>query len=155
MHDTAMAEQTLGEKRMSLDADPGRHLGSIPTTVAISGDRIVGRALALLLQSSHNDVRFLPVSVLAKSGQLVNVRLLLLTPLRNLSGAHREILLRVLRNPASGANMLVLVLSSISGMVQELDGIDPRCVLRWPCGIRELERRIEEILANQATANPN
>src|SRR5215211_5666711 len=155
MRDTTMAELTPEEEPVSQDADPGHHMGSIPTTVAISGDKIVGQALALLLQNSHYDVTFLPVAALNESRQLDNVRLLLVTPTQKLSGGRREALLTLLKNTALAANMSILVLSSISGETQGSDWIDPECVVSWPCSTQELERRIEEILASQATADPN
>jgi len=155
MSDGAMVALTPEEEPARRDTDPARHVGSIPTTVAISGDLITGQALALLLQNSYYDVRLLPVSALNESRQLDNVRLLLLTPTQKLSGGRREALLTLLRNTALAANMSILVLSSISGETQGSDWIDPECVVSWPCSTQELERRIEEILASQATADPN
>ena len=48
--------------------------------VAICGEPVVGRTLALLLGGSNYDARFLTASSLGEPGSLEGVRLLVLTP---------------------------------------------------------------------------
>ena len=59
--------------RMTVPRQPMEKLrrqASAPLVVAICGDPVVGRALALLLQGSNYDTRFLTASSLGEPGSL-------------------------------------------------------------------------------------
>ncbi len=71
---------------------------SAPITLAVCGDPVVGRALALLLRGSGYDTRFLPASSLSEPGSLEGIGLLLLAPTPELRVEQREVLLASLRD---------------------------------------------------------
>jgi hypothetical protein len=111
--------------------------------IAICGDPIVGRALALLLRSDYYEVRFVPVDASGEPGPLRDARVVVLAPPSGLSSGRREALITTLKKRAAVANIPVLELTAFSeGMRAEpAQGTVP-----WPCSTEELERRIEEAL---------
>ena len=147
--------------------DPRRQV-SAPIVVAICGDPIVGRALALLIRSSLYDPRFLSTSSLNEAGALEGIRLVLLTPRWELDAGRREDLLAslgaslgaALGSEAGAAQVPILELtSSLRGARNgEARNGEARLGLEhtvsWPCSTDELERRIEEaLLATMAKSN--
>ena len=117
------------------------------TVLAICGDPVVGRALALLLRSSLHEVRFLPVSSLSEPGALEGVRLLLLTPTWDLDAERRGALLASLRGATAAAGPPILELTSSSGEARNGDArLRPEHTVHWPCTTEELERRIQAAL---------
>jgi hypothetical protein len=117
-----------------------------PMVVAICGDPIVGRALALLLQSSLYDARFLTSSPLSDAGSLEDVQLLLLTPAWELYADRREDLLALLGDKSDAAEMPVLELTSFGAGRNGHARLRPEHTVSWPCSTEELERRIQAAL---------
>ena len=116
-------------------------------TLVISGDPIVGRALALLLRGPRYDAKFVPISSLSERGVLEDVRLLVLTPTPELGAERRETLLKSLSEVQSAAEMQILELDSFSAQAREGEVRGKGWhVLLWPSRTEELERRIEIIL---------
>ena len=113
--------------------------------VAICGDPVVGRALALLLRSSLYDARFLTTSSLSDPGSLEGVRLLLLTPTWELDADRREALLASLRDASEAAKAPILELTS-SQVRNGQARLRSEHTVSWPCSTEELERRIQGAL---------
>jgi len=129
-----------------------RHLASAPTVLAICGDPVVGRALALLLKSKLYEVRFIPASSLSEPRSLEGVNLLLLTPTWELDAESREALLASLRDASDTVETPVLELSSSVGEVRHgATRARPEHVVPWPCSTEELGRRIQSALATGLT----
>jgi hypothetical protein len=115
--------------------------------VAICGDPVVGRALALLLRSSLYDARFLTTSSLSEPASLEGVRLLVLTPTRELDADHRETLLASLKGASDIAEAPILELASSTGGARNGHArLRPDHIVSWPCSTEELERRVEAVL---------
>jgi hypothetical protein len=111
--------------------------------VAICGDPVVGRTLALLLRSSHYDARFLTTSSLGERGSLEGVRLLLLTPTWELDADHREALVASLRDASDAARAPILELTSSFGETRNGHArFRPDHIVSWPCSTEKLERRV-------------
>lgn len=153
-----MASTSTNEKcsRDQVCKEPScQGLGSV--ALAICGDPIVGRILVLLLRSSGYQARFLPASSLNELGALEGVRLLLLTPMPELNTKRRETLSVSLRDMTKATEMTVLDLVTPSEETRE--GGEARDeswhVVQWPCGIEELERRVEAALqTNRLSDDP-
>jgi hypothetical protein len=123
--------------------------------VAICGDPVVGRALALLLRGSLYDARFLSTSSLSEPGSLEDIRLLLLTPTWELDADRREALLASLRDASDAARAPILELTSDSGGVQNGKArLRPDHIVSWPCSTEELERRIQAALLTDPDGLP-
>jgi hypothetical protein len=115
--------------------------------VAICGDPVVGRTLALLLRGSHYDARFLTTSSLGEPGSLEGVRLLMLTPTWELDADRRETLVASLRDASDAAKAPILELtSSFGGARNGHARLRPDHIVYWPCSTEELERRIQAAL---------
>jgi hypothetical protein len=87
-----------------------RCAGSSRVALAIFGDPIVGRALALLLRGPRYDARFLPTSSV-ESGSPEGVGLVLLAPMPDLCSGRRGAIVASLIDKAAavGAPVLELV----------------------------------------------
>ena len=85
------------------------------TVLAICGDPVVGRALALLLRSCLYEARFLPVSSLSEPGAVEGVGLLLLTATRDLDAEGLAALVASLRDASAAAAATILELSYSTG----------------------------------------
>jgi len=115
--------------------------------VAICGDPVVGRALALLLRSSLYDARFLTTSSLSEPASLEGVRLLVLTPTHELDADRREALMASLRYASDIAEAQILELTSNPGGARNGHArLRPDHIVSWPCSTEELERRVEAVL---------
>ena len=113
--------------------------------VAICGDPVVGRALALLLRGSHYDAKFLTTSSLSDPGSLEGVRLLLLTPTWELDADQRGALLVSLWDASAAAEAPILELTSSPARNGEAR-LKSEHTVAWPCSTEELERRIQATL---------
>jgi hypothetical protein len=67
------------------------------SSIVISGDPLESRSLALLLQNSGYQAKFLLIASLNEPGALEDVQLLVLTPTRGLSTEDRKALLASLK----------------------------------------------------------
>jgi hypothetical protein len=115
--------------------------------VAICGDPVVGRALALLLRGSLYDARFVATSSLGEPGSLEGVRLLLLTPTWEMDADRREALVASLRDASDAVKAPILELTSDSGEARNGHArLRPDHIVAWPCSTEELERRIQAAL---------
>jgi hypothetical protein len=133
-------------EREGAKVDHGLYTNS-STTLVVSGDAVVGRALTLLLRGSRYDTKFVPTSSLSEAGVLEDVQLLMLVPTPELDTDHREALLGSLRDVAGAGKIQILELVPLSGEDQEGETWDKAWhMVLWPCEIEELERRIEMIL---------
>ncbi len=125
------------------------------TVLAICGDPVVGRALALLLRSSLYDARFLTASSLGEPASLEGVRLLVLTPTWELDAEGRAALVASLRGASAAAAAPILELTSSTGEARNGEArLKPEHTVPWPCTTEELERRIQAaLLAAPAGSN--
>jgi hypothetical protein len=115
--------------------------------VAICGDPVVGRVLALLLRSSLYAARYLTASSLSEPGAVEGVRLLVLTPTWELDADGCEALVASLRGASNAAEAPILELTSDPrGARNGHARLRPDHIVSWPCSPEELERRIEAIL---------
>ena len=126
---------------------------STPSGVVVSGDPLGSRILALLLRDSGYQAEFRPISFLNEPGALEDIQLLVLAPTRALlSTEEHKALLSSLREMTRDRGLIVMELISLSEErraeeeeqeeAQEL----PSHKVLWPCGIDELEERIEAAL---------
>jgi hypothetical protein len=123
--------------------------------VAICGDPVVGRTLALLLRGSLYDARFLTTSSLGEPESLEGVRLLLLTPTWELDADRREALMASLRDASDAAKAPILELtSSFGGARNRHAQLRPDHIVPWPCSTEELERRIQAALITYPNGLP-
>jgi hypothetical protein len=124
--------------------------------VVVSGDPFGSRILALLLRDSGYRAEFLAIPSLNDPEALEDVQLLVLTPTwALLSTEERKALLSTLREVTRDRGLIVMELISLSEErraeeeqeeAQEL----PSHKVLWPCGIDELEERIEAALRTAA-----
>ena len=122
--------------------------------MVVSGDPFGSRILALLLRDSGYRAEFLPVWSLNDPGALEDVRLLMLTPTwALLSTEEREALLSSLREMTRGRGLIVMELITLSEerrAEEEAQELLSHKKVLWPCGIDELEQRIEATLRTGA-----
>jgi hypothetical protein len=116
-----------------------------PVDVAIFGEPIVGRALALLLRGARYDTRFVSASSPGEATLLEGVHLLLLVPTPNLSAEHREALLAGLGEATAVADIPMLELVAFPERTGQR-----HAQVRWPCSAEQLERCIETALLARA-----
>ena len=113
----------------------------VPVGLAVCGEPIVGRALALLLRSPRYDTRFVSVSPSGEVTSLESARLLLLAPTPGLSAERRGALLTALEEATTVAGIPMLELVTLA------ERPEPRHTqVRWPCSAAQLERCIEDAL---------
>ena len=112
-----------------------------PVAVAICGEPVVGRALALLLRGPRYDTRFVSASSLGEVDSLDGVHLLLLAPTPGLSAVRREALLAALAEVTAVADIPMLELVAFP------ERVEPRhAQMPWPCSAEQLERFIDAVL---------
>lgn len=141
----------MASRRPDAEAPPdrGTEVTYRPGCIALGvcGEPVVGRALVLLLRGSGYDARFLPASDFGEPGTLEGVRLLLLTPISELSTERRDTLLAFLKHAPAIAEIPILELATTSTGIREGGALDKsEYVVPWPCSTEELEQRIEAIL---------
>jgi hypothetical protein len=125
----------------------------VRSALALLGDPVIGRALVLLLRSSGYKASFLPTSSLDKPEALEDVRLVLLAPAPGPSIQNREAQLASLRDMSQAAKVPVLELVETPKEKPEGPAREGSWhMVLWPCGIDELERRIEAILCTDHEA---
>ena len=109
--------------------------------LAVCGEPVVGRALALLLRGPRYDTRFVSASSAGEVASLEGVRLLLLAPTPGLSAEGREALLAALGEATAVAGIPMLELVAFPERPK------PRHTqVRWPCSADQLERCIDAAL---------
>jgi hypothetical protein len=124
---------------------------SSPVSIAVCGELVVGRALVLLLQDTHYDVKFFPAASLGEPGALEGIRLLLLTPVLGWTAGNHESLLTALEDGVVAAGIPVLELVVSSERTQDagarVESLQP---VPWPCSTEALKRRIATTLCSIA-----
>ena len=126
-----------------------------PSGVAVSGDPIGSRILALLLQESGYQVKALPLASLSEPGAIEDAQLLVLTPTHEaLSPEERKALFVSLKEMPRDKELIVIELISLSEerrleeeKEEEAQKLPTSTVL-WPCRIDELEQQIEALLSH-------
>jgi hypothetical protein len=119
--------------------------------VVVSGDPFGSRILALLLRDSGYRAEFMPIAYLNDPGSLEDIQLLVLMPTRALlSTEEHKALLSSLREMTRDRGLIVMELISLSEerrTEQEEEAQElPSYKVLWPCGIDELEERVEAAL---------
>jgi hypothetical protein len=117
--------------------------------IAISGDPLQSRILALLLRDSDYQAEFMPISSLHEPKALEDVQLFVLAPTQALlSIEEHKALLASLRKMTRDRALIVVELISLSEerRAEEEARELPSHKVLWPCGIDELEQRIESAL---------
>ncbi len=135
---------------MGIQRPPDNARGWI--TLAVWGDPIVSRALALLLEGSGFEARLVPAFSSPHSNALEGVHLLVLTPTPGLSIEHRESLLMSLKDTLKDPKVPVLELATPPKETREGGTRDESWyIVSWPCSLGELEQEVEAALfANHA-----
>jgi len=121
-------------------------------SVAVCGDLLGSRIIALLLRDHGYRARYLPsTSSLDETGVLEGVQLLLLTPTPKLSDERRKALLASLEDIREAAEITImeLVTPSAQEWREEAEKDEAWHKVSWPCRFTELERRIEEALLSE------
>jgi hypothetical protein len=130
-----------------VDGEPTSRRALDPSSLAISGDPLGSRILALLLRDSGYRAKCLPASSLDEPGALRDVQLVVLTPTRELSVEHREALVASLKETSKDTSLIVIELTTLSeGRHIEEPREWPLHRVPWPCRFEELEQRIEAAL---------
>ena len=135
---------------------PTNERASGPIGVVVSGDQFGSRILALLLRDSGYRAEFLPISSLNEPGALEDdVQVLVLTPTwALLSTEERNALVASLREMTRDRGLIVMELISLSETRHTEEGAQGELPshkrVLWPCGIDELEQRIEAALRTAA-----
>ncbi len=115
------------------------------TSLAVCGDSVAGRALALLLQGVGCAAKFVPSTALDRPDSLAGVEVILLRLTPELSVHHRETLTKKLQNAAELHRIPIIQLAAVSETRQEKVPDKTQYTLAWPCST-------EEILQSIATA---
>ena len=124
--------------------------------MVVSGDQFGSRILALLLRDSGYRAGFLPISSLTEPGALEDdVQVLVLTPTwALLSTEERKALVASLREMPRDTELIVMELITLSEERHTEEGAQEERPshkrVPWPCGIDELEQRIEAALRTGA-----
>lgn len=120
---------------------------SAPTGIVVSGDPLGSRILALLLRDSGYQAKFLPTSSFNEPGALQGIRLVLLTPMHELSNEDSKVLSTSLKEMQQTTELIVMELTTLSEerRVEEVQDL-PLHKVPWPCRFEELQRRIEAAL---------
>ncbi len=118
---------------------------SLVKVFVLSGDRIVGQALELLLRSANYSVKFLTKSALEEPGSLDGAHVLLLGP--GLDRERREALLRRIESMTASAEISILELVADTEAAQVGSGR-----LVWPCRTEDLKRQIKAALHAKSEA---
>jgi hypothetical protein len=113
--------------------------GAVP--LGICGEPVVGRALALLLQSPRYNTRFVSVSSSGEVASLEGIRLVLLAPTPGLSVERREALLATLGDATAVADIPMLELTAFPEQAERR-----HAQMLWPCSAEQLERCISAVL---------
>jgi hypothetical protein len=126
-----------------------------PSGIAISGDPLGSRILALLLRDAAYQAEFMPLASLSEPGALEDVQLLVLAPTREaLSTEERKALLAFLKEMPRDKELIVVELVSLSEerLLEEEKEAEAQKLLThkilWPCRIDELEQQIEAFLSH-------
>jgi hypothetical protein len=138
---------------------PTNKRASTPSGVVVSGDPLGSRILALLLRDSGYRAEFMPIAFLNEPGALEDIQLLVLMPTRALlSTEEHKALLSSLREMTRDRGLIVMELISLSEErraeqeeeQEEAQELPSHKKVLWPCGIDELEERIEAALRTAA-----
>ena len=125
-----------------------------PSSIVVSGDPFASRILALLLRDCGYGAEFLAIWSLNEPGALEDVQLLVLTPTwALLSTEERKALVASLREMTRDRGLIVMELISLSEerrAEEEAQELQSHEKVPWPCGIDELEQRIEAALRTGA-----
>ena len=122
-----------------------------PNRKVVSGDPFASRILALLLRDSGYRAEFLAIWSLNEPGALEDVQLLVLTPTwALLSTEERKALVASLREMPRDTGLIVMELITLSeerhAEEEAQEELPSHKKVLWPCGIDELEQRIEAVL---------
>ena len=109
--------------------------------VAICGEPVVGRALALLLRSPGYDTKFVPAAWSGEAVSLEGAHLLLLAPTPGLGAKRRNALIVALEEATALAGIPMLELVAAPERMKTRHAQVP-----WPCSAARLERCIETAL---------
>ena len=128
-----------------------------PNSMVVSGDPFASRILALLLRGSGYRAEFLAIPSLNEPWALEDVQLLVLTPTwALLSIEERKALVASLREMPRDTGLIIMELITLSeerhaAAAEEAQEERPsHKEVPWPCGIDELEQRIEAALRTAA-----
>ena len=122
-------------------------IDSTATVLGVCGDPVVSRALVLILHGLDYNARSVSISSLSDSESLEDIRLLLLTPMPELSSERCKTLIASLADTGDTRRLPVLELVGASveaqggGVVEGFEYFVP-----WPCRTEDLAQRIQLIL---------
>ena len=134
---------------------PTNERASGPSGVVVSGDPFGSRILALLLRDCGYRAKFLAIPSLNELGVLEDVQVLVLTPTwALLSTEERKALVASLREMLRDTGLIVMELITLSeerrAEEEAQEELPSHKKVPWPCGIDELEQRIEAALRTGA-----
>lgn len=121
-----------------------------PCALAVFGDPVAGRALALLLQGVGYEAKFVPATTLNTNNPLESVGLVILTLTPEFSAERRESFLNTLRDASRMNGFSILKLTTGPDVRQEVESTGREYTLPWPCSREELLRNVEAALSRSA-----
>jgi hypothetical protein len=128
---------------------PRAETDAATTALILGGDPIVGRTLALLLESAGRSARYVAPGYVERPGAFDDVGVLLLAP--PWRSDDLEKILDIVANTPAAANIPILTIGAPD------DGTDaasrPTDSVPWPCRTEELRRRINAALGTGRAAD--
>ncbi len=140
---SSMAEKANGRFLRSRVVEASPRLNRAYVPLAVCGDPVAGRAIALLLQGAGYDARFVPSPALGASSFLEEVEVVLLTLTSEPDAERRRIIGKAVRSAAETHGAPVLELVVASATLQEVARGDVEYVVLWPCSTEVLLESIE------------
>jgi hypothetical protein len=133
-----------------------QRINSTATVLGVCGDPIVSRALVLTLRGFDYDARLVSISSLSDSESLEGIRLLLLTPMPELSSERCKTLIASLADTGDTRRLPTLKLVGASVEAQGGGAVEgSEYFVPWPCRTEALARRIQSILHSHRREDPS
>ena len=133
-----------------------RWIDSPATVLGVCGDPVVSRALVLILRGLDYNARFVSISSLSDSESLEGIRLLLLTPMPELSSERCKTLIASFADTGDTRRLPTLELVGASVEAQGGGAVEgSEYFVPWPCRTENLAQRIESILHSRRREDPS
>jgi hypothetical protein len=133
-----------------------RWIDSTANVLGVCGDPVVSRALVLILRGFDYDARLVSISSLSDCESLEGIRLLLLTPMPELSSERCKTLIASLAD--TGDTRMLPTVELVGGSVETQEGGAVEgfeYFVPWPCRTEDLAQRIESILHSHRREDPS
>jgi hypothetical protein len=135
-----------------------QRIDSTATVLGVCGDPVVSRALVLILRGFDYDARLVSISSLSDCESLEGIRLLLLTPMPELSSERCKTLIASLADTGDTRRLPLPTLELVGASVEAQGGgavEGSEYFVPWPCRTKALARRIQSILHSHRREDPS